>query len=99
MGTVPLCPPSLTPVRKRVPFQEWTPSIHYAQFQRVAPRLFPRRRLYDFELLYVCHCDEGANLHGVTWAAYRSAFRRLPPEGKEADPTTKLIGITVNCSR
>ncbi|WP_156113067.1 hypothetical protein NSQ90_06980 [Paenibacillus sp. FSL H7-0737] len=33
-------------------------------------------------LLYVCHCDGGANLHGVTQAAYRSAFRRLPPEGK-----------------
>lgn len=41
------------PLRKQVPSREWSPGIHYAQFQTLSPCLFPRRRLYDFELLYV----------------------------------------------
>ncbi|MEK4039584.1 AraC family transcriptional regulator [Paenibacillus sp. FSL F4-0122] len=40
-------------LRKQVPSREWSPGIHYAQFQTLSPCLFPRRRLYDFELLYV----------------------------------------------
>lgn len=51
----PTMPPLQHPVRKRFPFHEWTPSIHYARFQMVALRLFPGRKLYDFELFYVCH--------------------------------------------
>lgn len=96
--------PSPTPVRKRVSFQERTPSIHYAQFQRIAPRLFPRRRLYDFELLYVC-----CSMYAI--AMEERTYTVLPRQpivllsgvyhrkAKEADPTTKMIGITVNCSR
>ncbi|NQX45238.1 AraC family transcriptional regulator [Paenibacillus tritici] len=41
------------PLSKQVPSREWSPGIHYAQLQTLAPCIFPRRRLYDFELLYI----------------------------------------------
>lgn len=43
------------PLRRQVPSREWSPGIHYAQLQTLAPCTFPRRRLYDFELLYIRH--------------------------------------------
>lgn len=48
-------PPTDFPGTSRfAPFKEWSPSIHYAQFQRMPTGKLPIRRLYDFELLYVC---------------------------------------------
>ena len=41
------------PIKREAPFREWSPCIHYAQFQRMATGSLPQRRLYDFELLYV----------------------------------------------
>ncbi|MEK4293923.1 AraC family transcriptional regulator [Paenibacillus odorifer] len=41
------------PLRKQVPSRDWAPGIHYAQLQTLPPCTFQRRRLYDFELLYV----------------------------------------------
>ncbi|WP_313640887.1 AraC family transcriptional regulator [Paenibacillus sp.] len=91
-------PPLQHPVRKRVPFQEWTPSIHYAQFQTVTPRLFPGRRLYDFELLYVCHGQLSVAMEERTYTVLPGQLIVLPSgvyhrNATEADPTTKLIGI------
>ncbi|WP_168121701.1 AraC family transcriptional regulator [Paenibacillus sp. HB172176] len=34
-------------------FRDWSPSIHYAQEQTLAPGKLAQRRIYDFELLYV----------------------------------------------
>lgn len=41
------------PQRKKVPSEAWAPSVHYAQTQTLPPCTFARRRLYNFELLYV----------------------------------------------
>ncbi|GGF61644.1 hypothetical protein GCM10010912_03540 [Paenibacillus albidus] len=86
------------PVRKLVPFQEWSPAIHYAQFQTVAPRLFPGRRLYDFEILYVCHGTLSVAMEHITYTLSPGQLIVLPSGVYHenvtlAVPTTKLIGI------
>jgi AraC-like DNA-binding protein len=49
--------------QRATPFGNWSPSIHYAQYQRLPPGLLSIRRIYDFELLYV-HQGEAATLIG-----------------------------------
>jgi len=46
------------------PFREWSPSIHYAQKQNLPYGKLPRRRLYDFELLYVSHGEAATEMNG-----------------------------------
>lgn len=86
------------PVRKLVPFQEWSPAIHYAQYQTVAPRTFPGRRLYDFEILYVCHGKLSVSMEHKTFTLSPGQLVVLPSgvyhqNATVAVPTTKLIGI------
>lgn len=52
------------PKKRRSPFKEWSPSIHYAQFQRMPTGALPERRLYDFELLYVCQGEAVTTMYG-----------------------------------
>lgn len=47
-------PHMIYPLQRQAPFREWSPRIHYAQFQRMATGSLAERRIYDFELLYVC---------------------------------------------
>lgn len=86
------------PVRKLVPFQDWSPAIHYAQYQTVAPRMFPGRRLYDFELLYVCHGKLSVAMEHKTFTLSPGQLIVLPSgvyhqNETVAVPITKLIGI------
>lgn len=52
------------PKQRKARFQEWSPSIHYAQFQSMPTGVLPQRRLYDFELLYVCQGTAATRMHG-----------------------------------
>ena len=52
------------PIKREAPFREWSPCIHYAQFQRMATGSLPRRRLYDFELLYVYQGEAVTTMYG-----------------------------------
>jgi len=45
-------------------FKDWSPSIHYAQSQTMPYGKLPRRRLYDFELLYVSHGEAVTEMDG-----------------------------------
>ncbi|MCR8660222.1 AraC family transcriptional regulator [Paenibacillus endoradicis] len=45
-------------------FKEWSPSIHYAQMQTMPYGKLPRRRLYDYELLYVSHGEAATEMNG-----------------------------------
>lgn len=46
------------------PFREWSPSIHYAQTQTMPRGKLPKRRLYDFELLYISHGEAATEMNG-----------------------------------
>jgi len=45
-------------------FKDWSPSIHYAQTQTVPYGLLEKRRLYDFELLYVSQGEAVTVMNG-----------------------------------
>lgn len=80
------------------PFTAWSPGIHYAQFQTLAPCQFPVRRLYDFELLYVAHGELVTTMHGQRYVLSAGQLIFLSPgvyhqNEIPARPETKLMGI------
>lgn len=52
------------PKLKAAPFREWSPSIHYAQFQSLPQGKLEQRRIYDFELLYVSRGEAATTMNG-----------------------------------
>lgn len=52
------------PLQRRAPFREWSPSIHYAKFQRMEKGSLPPRRICNFELLYVSQGDAATVMNG-----------------------------------
>ncbi|MNZ63858.1 HTH-type transcriptional activator Btr [compost metagenome] len=46
------------------PFKAWSPSIHYAQKQTMPHGKLQKRRLYDFELLYVSQGEAATEIKG-----------------------------------
>ncbi|SFF27537.1 Cupin domain-containing protein [Paenibacillus algorifonticola] len=66
------------PLQRVAPFREWSPSVHYAQFQTLPPGPMPRRRLYDFELLYVAHGEAATYMHGQRYTLTAGQLIFLP---------------------
>ncbi|NIK75195.1 AraC-like DNA-binding protein [Paenibacillus castaneae] len=52
------------PLHRQAPFREWSPRIHYAQFQQLNTAVLAERRLYNFELLYVCQGEAATRMRG-----------------------------------
>lgn len=52
------------PLQRQAPFREWSPRIHYAQFQQLNTAVLAERRLYNFELLYVCQGEAATQMRG-----------------------------------
>ncbi|WP_438349329.1 AraC family transcriptional regulator [Paenibacillus sp. FA6] len=52
------------PLQRQATFREWSPNIHYAQFQRMPTGILPQRRLYNFELLYVVQGQAATTIYG-----------------------------------
>lgn len=48
----------------KAPFKDWSPSIHYAQTQTLPYGKLQKRRLYDFELLYVSQGEAATEMNG-----------------------------------
>ncbi|MGE8079859.1 AraC family transcriptional regulator [Peribacillus loiseleuriae] len=57
-------PDLIFPRRQYASFSEWSPNIHYAQFQKLPLGQLPERRIYDFELLYVQQGEAATILDG-----------------------------------
>jgi AraC-like DNA-binding protein len=57
-------PDHMYPLTRSAPPKEWSPSIHYAQFQRMPTGALAQRRLYDFELLYVSQGEAATTMRG-----------------------------------
>ncbi|OAB43933.1 helix-turn-helix transcriptional regulator [Paenibacillus antarcticus] len=85
-------------LQRSAAFQEWSPSIHYAQFQRVGTSIFPKRRLYDFELLYVVQGHAVTTMHGQRFNIYAGQLIFLPSGVYHqneivSQPDARFIGI------
>ncbi|MDQ6421530.1 AraC family transcriptional regulator [Paenibacillus sp. LHD-117] len=52
------------PLQRRAAFREWSPSIHYAKFQRMERGALAPRRIYNFELLYVSQGEAATTMNG-----------------------------------
>ncbi|MBH5320227.1 helix-turn-helix domain-containing protein [Paenibacillus sp. GSMTC-2017] len=79
-------------------FREWSPSIHYAQFQRLPRGRLPERRIYDFELLYVSHGEAAITMFGERFSLTAGQLIFLPSgiyHQNEAlsEPETRFLGI------
>ncbi|WP_028610143.1 helix-turn-helix transcriptional regulator [Paenibacillus harenae] len=86
------------PLQRPAAFQEWSPSIHYAQFQQVSTGIFPRRRLYNFELLYVVQGQAATTMHGQRFVIDAGRLIFLPSgiyHQNEiiSQPDARLLGI------
>lgn len=89
-----------TPIRRSLPLQNWSPGIHYAQYQTLESCTFPERRLYDFEMIYVVRGTLMTEMRGETHVVNEGKLIFLPsgvthrnqvlaPEAS----TARLLGI------
>lgn len=90
--------PSGFPRLQPAPFREWSPSIHYAQFQTLNPGVLNLRRLYDFELLYVCQGEAATTMDGQRYSLAAGQLIFLPSgvfhrNEVVSEPTAKFLGI------
>lgn len=86
------------PLRRQAPVKEWSPRIHYAQFQRMPTGSLPERRIYDFELLYVSHGEAATTMGGQRHPLSAGQLIVLPAgvyHRNEAvsSPDTRFLGI------
>ncbi|PAF31304.1 AraC family transcriptional regulator [Paenibacillus sp. 7516] len=86
------------PIKRIASYREWSPTVHYAQFQTLPPGKLPRRRLYDFELLYVCEGEAATYMYDTRYTLKAGQLIMLPSgvyHQNEAvsSPKTRFIGI------
>lgn len=86
------------PLKRISAFREWSPSVHYAQLQLMPTGALPQRRLYDFELLYVCQGEAATTMNGQRYKIEAGQLIFLPSgvyHQNEAVswPNTRFLGI------
>ncbi|REK71651.1 helix-turn-helix transcriptional regulator [Paenibacillus paeoniae] len=86
------------PLRRHATIKEWSPRIHYAQFQRLPTGPLPERRIYDFELLYVSQGEAATTMLGQRHHLSAGQLIVLPAgvfHQNEAisSPDTRFLGI------
>ncbi|GKU76102.1 AraC family transcriptional regulator [Paenibacillus sp. L3-i20] len=86
------------PRLRSAPFHEWSPSIHYAQYQRMPTGPLLERRIYDFELLYVSQGEAAITMLGQRFTLTAGQLIFLPSgvyHQNEAisGPDTRFLGI------
>lgn len=89
--------PIAYPVRRPAPFRDWSPSIHYAQSQVMAPCVLEWRRLYDYELLYVSEGEAATTMNGQRHRIAAGQVVFLPAgvlhRNEVIAPNTRFVGI------
>ncbi|MFK0524049.1 helix-turn-helix domain-containing protein [Paenibacillus illinoisensis] len=86
------------PVQRTANYKEWSPNVHYAQFQTLPPGKLPRRRLYDFELLYVCQGEAATYMDDKRYTLKAGELIMLPSGVYHQNevvsrPEARFIGI------
>ncbi|MCR2807805.1 AraC family transcriptional regulator [Paenibacillus soyae] len=86
------------PLQRSAPFKEWSPSIHYAQIQRMPAGVLPQRRIYDFELLYVSQGQAATTMLGQRYELSAGELIFLPSgvlhqNEAASTPDTRFLGI------
>ncbi|MHA0857733.1 helix-turn-helix transcriptional regulator [Paenibacillus sp. CMAA1364] len=66
------------PLQRQASFREWSPNIHYAQFQRMPTGVLPERRLYNFELLYLVQGQAATTIYGQRFDIIAGQLLFLP---------------------
>lgn len=86
------------PRQRRAPFRDWSPRIHYAQFQRLPPGQLTERRIFDFELLYVSQGEAATIMNGQRHILNAGQLIFLPSGVHHQNevvskPNARLLGI------
>lgn len=97
-GAVVMIESKQFPKQRKAPFEKWSPSVHYAQFQSLGPCKFEERRLYDFELLFVRQGELITHMYGQKHTISAGQLIFLPSGVYHRNEVilegeTKLIGI------
>ncbi|MBA9026669.1 MULTISPECIES: helix-turn-helix transcriptional regulator [Bacillaceae] len=91
-------PEFFPPKKKQAAFSEWSPNIHYAQSQKLPPCKLPKRRIYDFELLYVQQGEAATILDGKHYSLSAGQMIFIPAgiyhqNEVVSSPFAQFIGI------
>lgn len=86
------------PRQRQAPFREWSPRVHYAQFQRLNRAVLTERRLYNFELLYVCQGEAATTMRGQRYYLNAGQLIFLPSgvfhqNEVVSSPDARFLGI------
>ncbi|MFD0960542.1 helix-turn-helix transcriptional regulator [Paenibacillus chungangensis] len=86
------------PKQRQAPFRDWSPSIHYAQYQRMPKGPLAERRIYDFELLYVCQGEAVTIMQGKEYKLTTGQLIFLPSgvwhrNEVLTEPDARFLGI------
>ncbi|MEK0317769.1 helix-turn-helix transcriptional regulator [Cohnella sp. 56] len=66
------------PLRRTLPFRDWSPSVHYAQYQKLPRGAIAERYIYDFELICVCKGRLETEMRGAVHQAGEGEAIFLP---------------------
>lgn len=69
---------AIYPLQRTVTYKEWSPNVHYAQFQSLPPGKLAKRRLYDFELLYVSQGEAATYMNDINFNLKAGQLILLP---------------------
>ncbi|SDX96859.1 AraC family transcriptional regulator [Paenibacillus sp. CF384] len=79
-------------------YREWSPSIHYAKYQSLPPGKLPRRRLYDYEILYVSQGEAATTIRETRYEWKAGQLIYLPAglfhqNEVVSQPNAQFLGI------
>ncbi|CAI6087388.1 AraC family transcriptional regulator [Cohnella sp. JJ-181] len=66
------------PLRRPLPPREWSPTVHYAQYQKLPPGSLAERYIYDFELICVCKGRLATEMRGERYTVGEGETIVLP---------------------
>ncbi|WP_217596606.1 AraC family transcriptional regulator [Cohnella sp. GbtcB17] len=55
------------PLRRALPAKDWSPTVHYAQYQKLPPGTLVERYIYDFEVICVCKGKLATDMRGTRY--------------------------------
>lgn len=83
------------PLRRALPAKDWSPTVHYAQYQKLPPGTLPERYIYDFELICVCKGKLSTEMRGARYTIGEGEAVVLPSGVPHRNAIVSANGATL----